>query len=328
MSTADRLGALRAAAERELREDILPYWSTRAVDREQGGFFGAVSVDGRPDPGAGKGGVLNARILWTFSAALRRRPEPLYREMADRAFDYLLEHFWDPKHSGLYWEVDHLGRMLPGSKADLRPGLRHLRAGRVLPGDRRARSPRSSRASLRGRRDACARPLERRLLGGARARLAADRRHPAIRRGPERALLDEQPPPSARGLHDAGPRLRGSATAGAAGGAARAGAGPHPRREERAPDPLLRRAVAADVGRDLVRPRHRDELADLRGGLRGVRPRPGDARSGGRGQDGGRSPGIRATTPSWAACTRTGRRTATSTPAKTGGRRPRPSWAT
>ena len=116
MSTADRLGALRAAAERELREDILPYWSTRAVDREQGGFFGAVSVDGRPDPGAGKGGVLNARILWTFSAALRRRPEPIYREMADRAFDYLLEHFWDPEHSGLYWEVDHLGRMLQGRK--------------------------------------------------------------------------------------------------------------------------------------------------------------------------------------------------------------------
>jgi mannobiose 2-epimerase len=116
MTIADRLGPLRAAAEHELREDILPYWATTAVDRRQGGFFGAVSVDGRPDPSAGKGGVLNARILWTFSAALRRRPEPLYREMADRAFDYLLEHFWDPEHSGLYWEVDHLGRMLQGRK--------------------------------------------------------------------------------------------------------------------------------------------------------------------------------------------------------------------
>jgi mannobiose 2-epimerase len=116
MTTADRLLTLRAAAERELREDILPYWATTAVDREQGGFFGAVSIDGRPDPSAAKGGVLNVRILWTFSAALRRRPEPLYREMADRAFGYILEHFWDPEHSGLYWEVDHLGRMLQGRK--------------------------------------------------------------------------------------------------------------------------------------------------------------------------------------------------------------------
>ncbi|MGD0018102.1 MAG: AGE family epimerase/isomerase [Candidatus Limnocylindrales bacterium] len=110
MTTADSLVALRAAAERELRQDILPYWATWAVDREQGGFFGALSCDGRPDPGADKGGVLNARILWTFSAALRRRPEPLYREMADRAFGYILEHFWDPEYSGLYWAVDHRGR--------------------------------------------------------------------------------------------------------------------------------------------------------------------------------------------------------------------------
>ena len=98
MTTADLLGTLRASAERELRGDILPYWATRAVDREQGGFFGAISVDGHPDASAGKGGVLNARILWTFSAAFRRWPEPLYREMADRAFEYLLAHFWDPEH--------------------------------------------------------------------------------------------------------------------------------------------------------------------------------------------------------------------------------------
>ena len=116
MTTADLLGTLRASAERELRGDILPYWATRAVDREQGGFFGAISVDGHPDASAGKGGVLNARILWTFSAAFRRWPEPLYREMADRAFEYLLAHFWDPEHSGLYWEVDHLGRMLQARK--------------------------------------------------------------------------------------------------------------------------------------------------------------------------------------------------------------------
>ena len=116
MTTADLLVALRTAAERELRDDILPYWATTAVDREQGGFFGAVSPAGRPDPNAGKGGVLNARILWSFSAVLRRRPDPLYREMADRAFDYILGHFWDPEHSGLYWEVDHLGRMLRGRK--------------------------------------------------------------------------------------------------------------------------------------------------------------------------------------------------------------------
>jgi mannobiose 2-epimerase len=116
MTTIDRLTALGLAADKELREGILPFWETRAVDRDQGGFFGRIGEDGLPDPGAGKGGVLNARILWTFSAVLRHRPDPLYRNLADRAFNYLLENFWDSEHSGLYWEVDNQGRMLQGRK--------------------------------------------------------------------------------------------------------------------------------------------------------------------------------------------------------------------
>ena len=116
MTMIDRLSALGRAAETELREGILPFWATRAVDRDQGGFFGRIGADGRPDPGSSKGGVLNARILWTFSAALRYRPDPLYRTLADRAFDYLLERFWDPEHSGLYWEVDSRGGMVQGRK--------------------------------------------------------------------------------------------------------------------------------------------------------------------------------------------------------------------
>ena len=116
MTMIDRLTALGLAAETELSRGILPFWATQAVDHEQGGFFGRIGEDGRPDPSAGKGGVLNARILWTFSAALRLRPDPLYRNLADRAFDYLLEHFWDREYSGLFWEVDNRGGMLKGRK--------------------------------------------------------------------------------------------------------------------------------------------------------------------------------------------------------------------
>src|ERR1035437_6201554 len=95
MSTVERLSALSAAAERELREGILPFWAERTVDREQGGFYGLITNDLKIDTSAPKGSVLNSRILWTFSAAYRVWPEPLYREMADRAYAYVLEHFWD-----------------------------------------------------------------------------------------------------------------------------------------------------------------------------------------------------------------------------------------
>src|SRR5450759_1636486 len=107
MSTVERLIALSSAAERELREDILPFWAERTVDREKGGFYGLITNDLEVDSDAPKGSVLNTRILWTFSAAFRTWPEPLYREMADRAYAYLLEHFWaertvDREKGGFY----------------------------------------------------------------------------------------------------------------------------------------------------------------------------------------------------------------------------------
>jgi len=116
MSTVERLIALSSAAERELREDILPFWAERTVDREKGGFYGLITNDLKVDSGAPKGSVLNTRILWTFSAAFRTWPEPLYREMADRAYAYLLEHFWDDQHSGLVWMVDSRGDFLDERK--------------------------------------------------------------------------------------------------------------------------------------------------------------------------------------------------------------------
>ncbi|MGD0273428.1 MAG: AGE family epimerase/isomerase [Gaiellaceae bacterium] len=116
METIERISALGAAAERELREGILPFWAERTVDSEQGGFYGLLANDLQVDPTAAKGSVLNTRILWTFSAAYRAFPDPLYREMADRAYSYLLEHFWDRVHSGLVWMVDHRGDSLDDRK--------------------------------------------------------------------------------------------------------------------------------------------------------------------------------------------------------------------
>jgi len=48
---------------------ILDFWADTVTDEEHGGFYGAVSNDNQPFPTADKSAVLNARILWTFSAA-------------------------------------------------------------------------------------------------------------------------------------------------------------------------------------------------------------------------------------------------------------------
>lgn len=95
---------------------ILPFWSGPAVDHQQGGWMGWLTNNLQPDRARPKGLIVNSRILWAFSAAYRTRPEPLYREMADRAFDYVTNRFWDSKHGGAYWRLDDQGRVINDSK--------------------------------------------------------------------------------------------------------------------------------------------------------------------------------------------------------------------
>ena len=102
------LKQLQAELRQEYK-DILTYWQRYAPDAEHGGFYGRVSYQNQPDPKADKGIVLNARILWSFSAALRHTRHEEYRTTADKAFQYIRDHFFDPTHGGVYWSVDAAG---------------------------------------------------------------------------------------------------------------------------------------------------------------------------------------------------------------------------
>ena len=92
-----------------LQNNILHFWQTKMVDRENGGFYGRIDNQGVLHPEAEKGAILNARILWTFSAAYRVLGQEEYLEMATYAKDYLLEHFIDKEYGGVYWSVDYKG---------------------------------------------------------------------------------------------------------------------------------------------------------------------------------------------------------------------------
>ena len=71
---------LRTEIEKDLTENILPFWIKYASD-PHGGFHGIVSNAGDPMENAPRGGVLNARILWTFSHAYALYGLEEYREM-------------------------------------------------------------------------------------------------------------------------------------------------------------------------------------------------------------------------------------------------------
>jgi len=99
-----------------LEQNILRFWLERMTDREHGGFYGRIDGSGQLQPEAEKGAILNARILWSFSAAYRVLHKAEYLEAATRAKTYFIEHFIDPEYGGVYWSVDYMGRPLDTKK--------------------------------------------------------------------------------------------------------------------------------------------------------------------------------------------------------------------
>lgn len=99
-----------------LTQNILPYWINKVVDHENGGFYGRIDGHDVVHPEAEKGAILNARILWAFSAAYRVLRKQEYLDIATRARDYILDHFYDRNYGGVYWSVDYKGNPLDTKK--------------------------------------------------------------------------------------------------------------------------------------------------------------------------------------------------------------------
>lgn len=106
---------LKEELRNDLFENILPYWETKMAD-PAGGFYGRRDGYDRLHPDAPKGAILNARILWTFAAAFGIGGDNRWLKVAQRARDYILDHFVDPDYGGVYWSVDSQGRPLDTKK--------------------------------------------------------------------------------------------------------------------------------------------------------------------------------------------------------------------
>lgn len=104
-----RLLQLKKELQSELTGNILPFWSGNIVDTKNGGFYGKISVNNVVSPMEDKGGILNARILWTYSAAYRVLKDTSYLRLATRARDYVLKNFIDREHGGAYRSVKYTG---------------------------------------------------------------------------------------------------------------------------------------------------------------------------------------------------------------------------
>ena len=110
------ISTLKQEVQEVLTTNILPYWMNRMVDEENGGFYGCITGMEQRMSEAEKGAILNARILWTYSAAYRLLKKEEYLAMATRAKEYIIHHFYDKEFGGIYWSLDCKGAPLDTKK--------------------------------------------------------------------------------------------------------------------------------------------------------------------------------------------------------------------
>ena len=99
----------------ELTQNILHFWQTKMKD-ENGGFFGQMTGQNELQKSAARGGILNARILWTFSSAARILGNDAYKANAEHAKNYIFDHFFDPEFGGTYWMLNADGSVADAKK--------------------------------------------------------------------------------------------------------------------------------------------------------------------------------------------------------------------
>lgn len=105
----DKLVQMKNEVYANLTQNLLPYWSTHMVDNINGGFYGRIDVNDKVYPDEEKGGILNARILWTYSSAYRVLRDTSYLRLATRAKNYIMDHFIDKEYGGAYRSVTAKG---------------------------------------------------------------------------------------------------------------------------------------------------------------------------------------------------------------------------
>lgn len=110
------INKMKKEMEEELVSNILPFWMNRMTDLVNGGFYGRIAGTEVLMPEAEKGAILNARILWTFSAAYRLLKNSDYLKTATRAKRTIIGKFYDKDFGGVYWSLDCKGQPLDTKK--------------------------------------------------------------------------------------------------------------------------------------------------------------------------------------------------------------------
>jgi mannobiose 2-epimerase len=102
--------SLLSEADNHLVNELLPFWTKRIIDRENGGYITHFDEHGSDTGDDEKSLIAQARSVYTLSSAHRAGyGSGGLAEMATLGVDFMLEKMWDKDYGGFYWMVDRAG---------------------------------------------------------------------------------------------------------------------------------------------------------------------------------------------------------------------------
>lgn len=95
-----------------LNTGLLPFWITRTVDTQYGGFLTHFDQFGNDSGEDEKSLIAQSRSVFTYSSAHRAGyGGGKLAEMAKQGVDFLLDKMWDNEYGGFYWMVNRKGEV-------------------------------------------------------------------------------------------------------------------------------------------------------------------------------------------------------------------------
>ena len=108
----EEVKSYREEAFNHLTKELLPFWTSRTVDRVNGGLLTHFDVNGNDSGEDEKSLIAQARSVYTFSSAHRAgygNGELAY--IASHGVDFMLDKMWDKEFGGFFWMMDRKGNV-------------------------------------------------------------------------------------------------------------------------------------------------------------------------------------------------------------------------
>ncbi len=115
----ERLSAVKRDIRACLTDMIIPFWLSRSVDKEYGGYITDFDENGNFSGNGAKYIVTQSRMVWGFSDLLpfaKESDKPRMAEAAAQGMEFLTNAFWDKKYGGFYWYLNRDASINDASK--------------------------------------------------------------------------------------------------------------------------------------------------------------------------------------------------------------------